>query len=134
MTTIPAAFLDLLRQPGTAVLTTNGADGYPQSTAVWFRFDAESGTIRIVMQARTRKAANLARDRRCTFLLIDPEDAHHVIEIRADAVLTRESGVFPLANTVMAAYGTSIERIDPGPDRDDRIVATLTPIHVTTVG
>lgn len=134
MAEIPATFHDLLTAPGTAVLTTNGDDGYPQSTAVWFRFDAESGTIRIVMQARTRKAANLARDPRCTFILIDPQDAHHVIEIRADATLTRESGTFPLANAVMAAYGTSIERIDAGPDRVDRIVATLPPVHVTTVG
>ena len=134
MPMIPPSFNDLLATPGTAVLTTNGADGYPQSTAVWYRFDSAESTIQIVMQALTRKAANLARDPRCTFVLIDPRDAHHVIEIRADATLTRESGTFPLANAVMAVYGTSIERIDAGPERADRIVATLTPVHVTTVG
>lgn len=39
---IPASHPDLLSQPLTAVLTTIGTDGRPQSTAVWYHFDGST--------------------------------------------------------------------------------------------
>lgn len=131
MAEIPAAFHDLLRTPGIATLTTNGADGYPQSTALWYHFDGE--VIRIVMQAGTRKAKNLQRDPRCSFILIDPNDSHRVIEIRADADLTIEQGADrPLSTMILARYGTSWDQMS-NVDAP-RAVATLRPARVNTVG
>lgn len=131
MAEIPAAFHDLLRAPGIATLTTNGADGYPQSTALWYHFDGE--VIRILMQASTRKAKNLQRDPRCTFLLIDPNDSHRVIEVRADADLTVEQGNDrPLSTMILANYGTSWDRMS-NVDAP-RVIATLRPVRINTVG
>lgn len=131
MAQIPASFHDLLTTPGMATLTTNGADGYPQSTALWFHFDGE--VVRIVMQATTQKARNLQRDPRCSFILIDPNDSHHVIEIRADAELTIEQGErYPLANMILARYGTSMANMTNA--GAPRLIATLRPVRVNTVG
>lgn len=130
-TAIPASHHALLRTPGTAALTTIGEDGYPQSTAVWYHFDGE--VIRITMQATTRKARNLQRDPRCTFLLIDPADGHNVIEVRADAELTIEQGAdMPLAEMIVGHYGASMAQMsNPGAPRQ---IATLRPVRVNTVG
>ncbi len=131
MAEIPASFHDLLMSPGIATLTTNGADGYPQSTALWYHFDGDM--IRIVMQAGTRKAKNLQRDPRCTFILIDPRNSHRVIEVRADADLTVEQGDDrPLSTMILARYGTSPERMS-NVDAP-RVIATLQPVRVNTVG
>jgi PPOX class probable F420-dependent enzyme len=133
MATIPESFHDILLAPGTATLTTNGADGYPQSTAVWYRFDAGEGVIRIVMQATTRKARNLQRDQRCSFLLIDPADNGRAIEVRADADLAIEQGdSYPMATWVLAAYDTDMSAM--GNRGAPRVVATLRPVRVNTHG
>ena len=131
MAQIPAAFHDLLKTPGMATLTTNGPDGYPQSTALWYHFDGE--VIRLVMQATTQKAKNLQRDPRCSFILIDPADSHHVIEVRADAELTIEQGEdYPLASMIVGHYGSSMANMsNPGAPR---VIATLRPVRVNTVG
>ena len=131
MAEIPAAFHELLRTPGTATLTTNGADGYPQSSALWYHFDGE--VIRLVMQATTQKARNLQRDPRCSFILIDPADGHHVIEVRADAELTEEGdGHYPLADMILGRYGTDLSRMSNPTAR--RLIATLRPVRVHTIG
>ena len=53
---IPDTHVDLLSQPLVGVLTTIGADGLPQSTALWFLLD--DGELK--MSVRTdRKSTRL---------------------------------------------------------------------------
>jgi nitroimidazol reductase NimA-like FMN-containing flavoprotein (pyridoxamine 5'-phosphate oxidase superfamily) len=58
-----AAFL---AEPRTAALTTLGADGWPHSAGMWFApVDDE---LHMWTYAKSQKAANAQRDKRCSFL------------------------------------------------------------------
>ena len=61
---------ELLANP-TAVLATNGHDGHPQLTAVWYV--VEDDRICISITESTRTAKNLAVDSRCSVLIFHPE-------------------------------------------------------------
>ncbi|MEZ5259853.1 MAG: pyridoxamine 5'-phosphate oxidase family protein [Ilumatobacteraceae bacterium] len=53
------------------MLATNGPDGHPQLTAVWYV--VEDDQIYISITESTRKAENLAVDSRCSVLIFHPE-------------------------------------------------------------
>lgn len=57
----------LLSLPLNAVLTTNGARGYPHSTAMWFV--AEGDDVLMWTYAKSQKSVNLERDPRCAVLV-----------------------------------------------------------------
>ena len=56
-----AQTLEFLQADRHAVLATNGADGLPQLTPVWYLF--EDGALYVSVQTTTVKARNLRRDR-----------------------------------------------------------------------
>jgi general stress protein 26 len=52
----------------TGVLTTLDKGGWPHSTAMWFVIDRSEHRLRMWTYAKSQKAVNLRRDRRCSFL------------------------------------------------------------------
>ncbi|HEV2527059.1 MAG TPA: TIGR03618 family F420-dependent PPOX class oxidoreductase [Thermomicrobiales bacterium] len=132
MATIPESYHGILAHPGVGTLTTNGHDGYPHSTAVWYLFDRDDGVIRFVMQATTQKAKNLQRDSKCAFVLIDPGNSSRAIMIRGDAELSIEEGEYHWAERIVNHYGSSMKNMyNVGAPR---LVVTLRPARVNTHG
>jgi PPOX class probable F420-dependent enzyme len=84
---VPETLTDLLNGANTAVLTTVGADGLPQSTAVWYLFD-EDGILKTSITVDRQKYKNLARHPRATLFILDPTNPYRTIEIRANVELT----------------------------------------------
>ena len=62
---------DFLRSPRTAVLSSNGRDGFPHSVAMWFvsALDREDGEIHMWAYRKSQKVVNLERDPRCAFMV-----------------------------------------------------------------
>lgn len=83
---IPGSHRDLFRRAITAVLTTIGRDGRPQSSLVWVDLDA-SGCPRVNTTLERQKGRNLLRDRRVSLLVVDPDDTSRFIQVRGDAEL-----------------------------------------------
>ena len=69
----PEPVSPLLDRPLTAVVATTNADGSPHAVPVWFRHDAESGTIRIWSDVSRHWVRNLLRDPRCAVTIAEHE-------------------------------------------------------------
>jgi PPOX class probable F420-dependent enzyme len=130
MAEIPVAFHDLLRAPGTAILTTIGRDGYPQTTAVAYLFD-DDGKVKLSLNTTRQKTKNLPRRPVCTLFILDPANPYRTLEIRADAELTPDDDK-AFAVKAGARYGSDFRRMDkPG---ESRVLVTLHPVKVNTFG
>jgi PPOX class probable F420-dependent enzyme len=132
MTTIdiPASHKDLLDAPNTAVLTTVGADGQPQSTAVWFLVD-DDGALKLSITTDRQKYRNLTRNPKATLFVLDPANPFHGLELRATVELAPDPDK-ALLPKFAARYNTPVEMLDqPGLER---VIATLTPLRVVANG
>src|SRR5215207_1623780 len=78
---VPDTHVDLLEAPNTAVLTTIGANGQPQSTAVWFL--VEDGVLKTSITTDRQKYRNLSRNPKATLFVLDPTNPYRTVEIRA---------------------------------------------------
>ncbi|MCK9930645.1 PPOX class F420-dependent oxidoreductase [Frankia sp. Mgl5] len=126
---IPASHLDLLTQPLTAVLSTVGADGRPQSTAVWYLYDGAA--LRTSLISTRQKYKNLLRSPVAGLFVLDPTNPFRTLEIRADVDLAPDPGktLLPL---FAKHYGVDEAMLDiPG---SERVIATLRPVRVVTNG
>jgi PPOX class probable F420-dependent enzyme len=121
---VPATHTDLLEGPHTAVLTTVGADGLPQSTAVWYLVD--DGVLKTSITTDRQKYRNLVRNPRATLFIADPANPYRTLEVRATIELAPDPDKVLLPKFA-EAYSTPIEMLDtPG----DRVIATFTPVRV----
>jgi PPOX class probable F420-dependent enzyme len=129
MTTVPESHRDLLDAP-VAVLATNGRDGYPQVTALWFLYD--EGTIKLSLNTTRQKVKNIQAQSECTFFILDPANPYRTLEIRARAEITPDSD-YTFAKKLGAKYGgvDLSTRDRPG---EMRVVVSLQPIKVNTWG
>ena len=80
---VPATHADLLDAPNTAVLTTVGAGGQPQSTAVWYLVD-DDGALKTSLTTDRQKYRNLTRNPKATLFILDPANPYRTLEIRAN--------------------------------------------------
>lgn len=112
---VPAEILDNL----VATLATNGADGRPQLTAIWF--GVEDGELCISVTESTQKARNLRNDGRCTVLIYDPATPSRVAEIRGWATITPDPD-YVFADWLGTRYDTDY-RIFDAPDAERLRVA-----------
>ncbi len=111
-----------------ATLATNGADGRPQLTTIWF--GVEGGELCLSITESTQKARNLRADGRCSVLIHDPASTSRFVEIRGWAELTPDPG-YAFADRLGVRYDTDFRSFD-GPDasrlrvaiRPQRIVVT----------
>jgi PPOX class probable F420-dependent enzyme len=131
MTMIPETHRDLLDSHPAVILATNGADGFPQVTAMWFLVD-EDGGITVSLNSTRQKTKNLVRDPQATLFFIDPANPYRTLEIRATAVIAPDPD-YVLADSVAAKYGgADLRRMDkPG---ESRVAITFTPVKVNTYG
>jgi PPOX class probable F420-dependent enzyme len=129
LTTLPDSHRDLLSARGVAVLTTNGADGLPQSTAIWYLLDGE--VVRISLHTSRQKYRNLRRDPHATLFLLDPTNPYRTLEIRGDVTLEDDRDR-SFIERVLHHYGQDPSTF-PAP-LDDRVIVTLVPRRVVTNG
>lgn len=127
---IPASHADLLQAPNTAVLTTVGADGQPQSTAVWFLID-DDGLLKGSVTTDRQKYRNLTRNPKATLFVFDPANPFRTVEIRATVELAPDPDK-ALLPKFAARYNTPVEMLDaPG---SERVAVTFHPVRVVTNG
>jgi PPOX class probable F420-dependent enzyme len=115
---------ELLARP-TAVLATNGHDGHPQLTAVWYI--VEDDRICISITESTRKAKNLAVDGRCSVLLFHPETPNYYAEIRGIARIEPDHD-YVFADRLGWRYDTDMRSFDSADTR--RLLAAIEPLKV----
>ncbi len=126
-TAIPDSHRDLL-QAQFATLVTQGADGHPQVTEVWFLADGDQ--LKLSLSTARQKVKNLLRDPACALLLLDVGNPYRYLEVRADAELTPDPER-TFAARVWAKSGTDLSAWDWPEDK--RVVVTLHPTRVNAV-
>jgi PPOX class probable F420-dependent enzyme len=128
MTEFPESHRDLL-QTNVGVLATQGADGYPQVTALWFVFD--EGSLKLSLNTTRQKVKNLRQHAECTLFLLDPANPYRTMEIRARAEMTPDADGTAIA-LVNRKYGVDVRQNDrPG---ETRVAVTLHPVKINTWG
>jgi PPOX class probable F420-dependent enzyme len=127
---VPESLSDLLSGPNTAVLTTVGADGLPQSTAVWYLI-GDDGVLRASITTDRQKYRNLARHPKATLFILDPTNPYRTIEIRANVELEPDpdKAMLPL---FAEKYGVPLEALQQA--GGERVVATFDPVKVNASG
>jgi PPOX class probable F420-dependent enzyme len=122
---IPASHLDLVTAPLTAVVTTIGADGYPQSSAMWFMW--EDGRLWLSTKRWAVKFRNVEARPEVGFIVIDPTDEFRYIEIRGNATVGEDPGCVG-RDRVRAKHGMGVSAPDPAADA--RVLVTIEPQRV----
>jgi PPOX class probable F420-dependent enzyme len=127
---IPASHQDLLNAP-VAVLATQGADGFPQVSALWFLYD-EDGAVRLSLNTTRQKLKNMQKRPEVTLFILDPANPYRTLEIRARAGISPDpQGAF--ATQLGHKYGGVDVRNNDRPG-ETRVVVTLHPVKVNTWG
>jgi PPOX class probable F420-dependent enzyme len=127
---VPESHADLLANPATAVLTTIGADGLPQSTAVWYLVD-DDDVLKTSVDTSRQKYKNLVRTPKATLFLIDPANPFRTLEIRANVELVADPDKIYVQKAA-DRYSTPVEVLDT-PD-SVRSVIVFDPQHVVAFG
>ena len=71
----------LLDEPVTAVLAVIGSDGRPNLTPMWFDYSGD--TVLLNVAAHRKKADWIRKNPQLTFLLLNPANPYHWVQIRA---------------------------------------------------
>jgi PPOX class probable F420-dependent enzyme len=125
---VPESHRDLLASPLTAVLTTIGPTGHPQSTAVWYL--VEDGVLKTSVLSSRQKYSNMVRTPKATLFIMDPANPFRTLEIRADIELSADPAK-TLLPKFAARYHVDIAMLDqPG----DRMNVDFNITHVVAFG
>jgi PPOX class probable F420-dependent enzyme len=130
MALIPDSHKDLLASD-VGILATQGKDGHPQVTALWFLFDSD-GQIKLSLNLARQKTKNLVEQPECTFFVIDPANPYRTIEVRAVAEISADSD-YAFADKLGAKYGGADLRTRDLPG-ESRVVVVLRPVKVNVFG
>jgi PPOX class probable F420-dependent enzyme len=126
---IPGSHADFFAAPNTAILTTVGKDGLPQSTAVWYLVNY--GVLKTSILMSRQKYKNLVRHPKASLFVLDPTNPYRSVEVRADIELTPDPDK-ALLPTFAEHYGVPVEALEAS--GDDRVIATFKPVRVITNG
>jgi PPOX class probable F420-dependent enzyme len=126
---IPDSHRDLLLAPNVGALSTVGADGYPQTTAIWFVLDGD--VVRTSLTGSRQKFKNIRRHPKATLFVLDPTNPYRYVELRTDVAVEPDPDLTFLAR-VLSQYGTDLDAF-PG-EKDDRWIVTFTPAHAVANG
>lgn len=130
MSIIPESHADLIEKNQIVILGTNGADGYPQVTALWFL--VEDGVIKASLNTARQKVKNLTRDERATLFFVDPQNPYRTLELRAKATIEPDPD-YVFADKVGAKYGgANLREMDSL--GETRVVVTFEPVKANTFG
>lgn len=127
--TIPDTHTEFLNAPNTAVLTTVGADGQPQSTAVWYLI--EDGVLKTSITTDRQKYKNLVRNPKATLFVLDPTNPYRTVEIRGTVELTPDPDK-TLLPKFAGKYNVPVEVLEQA--GSDRVIATFTPVRINANG
>lgn len=127
MAEVPPSHRDLLDSQ-VATLATNGPDGRPQLTEVWFL--AADGTVRLSLNTSRQKVKNLQRHPECTVFLLDLADPYRYLEMRGDAEITPDQD-YSFADQLGAKYDADLRAHDK--TGESRVVVTLHPTKINAV-
>ncbi|HEU5100237.1 MAG TPA: PPOX class F420-dependent oxidoreductase [Roseiflexaceae bacterium] len=130
MVAFPESHQDLL-QADVAILATNGQDGFPQVTALWFLFD-QDGTLRLSLNTTRQKVKNIQAHPQCTLFIIDKANPYRTLEVRARAEIAPDPD-YAFAKKLGAKYGGADLSANDRPG-ETRVVVSLQPIKVNTWG
>ena len=125
---VPDSHLDLLAAPLTATVTTIGADGFPQSSAIWFLW--EDGRLWLSTKHWAEKYRNAEVRPATSFLVLDPQDEFRYVEIRGTATVGPDPG-WVGRDRIRAKHGIAGA---PEPAAETRVLITIDPVHVTVHG
>src|SRR3954467_4509541 len=126
---IPESHAEFFAAPNTAILTTVGKDGLPQSTAVWYLVD--DGVLKTSILTSRQKYKNLARHPKASLFVLDPTNPYRSVEVRATVELTPDPDK-TLLPKFAAHYGVPVEVLEQS--GDDRAIATFSPVRVIVNG
>lgn len=126
---IPDSHAEFFAAPNTAVLTTVGTDGLPQSTAVWYLLD--DGVLKASILTSRQKYKNLARHPKASLFVLDPTNPYRSVEVRAGVELTADPDK-ALLPKFAERYGVPVEALEAS--GEDRVTATFSPVRVVTNG
>jgi PPOX class probable F420-dependent enzyme len=130
MTTIPESHASLIDTNQILILGTNGGDGFPQITALWFL--VEDGKIKVSLTTARQKTKNMVRDPNVTLFFVDPENPNRTLEIRAIATVMPDPD-YEFADMVGAKYGGANLREMDAPGQS-RVVVSFEPVKANTFG
>ena len=122
---IPASHADLLAGPFTAIVTTVGADGYPQSSAMWFMW--EDGRLWFSTKRWAVKFRNVAERPEISCIVVDPADEFRTVEIRGLATVGEDPGCVG-RDRIRAKHGLPADAPDPAADA--HVLITVEPGRV----
>lgn len=129
--TIPDTHANLIQTSPVVILATNGPDGFPQVTAIWFLVEPD-GTIKASLNTARQKVKNLRRDPNCSLFFIDLTNPYRTLEIRATATI-RPDDDYAFADRVGAKYGGVNLREQDRPG-ETRVEVAFEPVKVNTFG
>ncbi|GHE79442.1 PPOX class F420-dependent enzyme [Amycolatopsis deserti] len=129
MNSVPETHRDLLESAHVATLSTIGADGTPQVTALWYLADGD-GILTSVMTNR-QKYRNVVARPKATLFIVDPANPYRTLEVRATASVRPDPGLTVL-DRILRHYGHDPDTFPTA--RDNRIVLHLSPTRVVAQG
>ncbi len=129
--TIPDSHRDLLENNQAVVLATNGADGFPQVSGVWFLVE-DDGTVKMSLNTARQKTKNLMSNPDATLFFFDPANPYRTLEIRSRATVEPDPD-YAFADRIGARYGGADLRQNDRPG-DSRVVVSFPPVKVNTFG
>ena len=122
---VPPSHRDLLTGPLTAAVTTIGADGYPQTSAIWFMW--EDDRLWFSTKRWAAKYRNVLRRPQVGFLVVDPADEFRYLELRGTATVADDPGCAG-RDRIRAKHGIGADAPDPA--AADRVLVVIEPHHV----
>jgi PPOX class probable F420-dependent enzyme len=129
MATVPASHADLIEKNQILIMATNGPNGFPQVTAMWFLH--QDGMLRVSLNDTRQKTRNLLNDQKVSLFFVDPENPYRTLEIRAIASVDPDPD-YVFAAEIGAKYSANLPEMDP--PGESRVVVTFDPVKVNTFG
>lgn len=129
MTQIPDSHRDLIEGTHTAAIVTIGADGRPQTSAVWYLWS--EGELKVSITTDRQKYRNLVARPAVGFFVLDPANPWRYLEIRGDASITADPDQDMVVAIVEKHGGDPADYVRP---ENERVVVTIQPNRVVVHG
>jgi PPOX class probable F420-dependent enzyme len=108
--TVPPEVVRLLDSRAVAFVSTIGPGGEPQTTPLWFLWEA--GVLRFGLVEGRQKLRNLRRDPRVSVVVADPADPTWYVELRGRVLLEPDPDLV-LERRVARKYRGAHEDVEP---------------------
>lgn len=126
---VPETHHALLEATWAAALVTLDSANRPQTTAVWYLADRESGQLQISLSDARVKFKHIQANPEIDFFIVDPANQFHTLEVRGTVSIAEDGG---LAAKVGAKYDADVTNWDA--PSDTRYAVTITPRRVVANG